>query len=71
MDPTSYFTSTHVLQTSFSTNMKGAFGVGAADWMQIFSVVVPLLLLLLIVAFGWRFVLQSFKAIVHRFRGVG
>lgn len=57
--------------TTWGTNFTAEFGTAGADWMTIFQAVIPMLLLLLVVAFGWRFILRSFKAIVHRFRGVG
>lgn len=57
--------------TTWGTTVTADYGTAGADWMVIFQAVIPVLLLLLVVAFGWRFILQGFKAVVHRFRPVG
>jgi hypothetical protein len=57
--------------TTWGTQVTADYGTAGADWMAIFQAVIPVLLLLLVVAFGWRFILLGFKHVVRRFRPVG
>lgn len=71
MGNTAPFSPTDTFATTFGGTIVTRFGVTGADWMTIFQLVVPMLLLLLVIAFGWRYILMGFKHVVHRFRPVG